>query len=85
MNETDLDSIFRQAKANSSTDEGAAQRFLAYYHSRRQSYRHRLGLVSLILASAAAFTGTIILTSHPNALPSSVAYDVYNSIQGDGW
>lgn len=85
MNETDLNNIFRQATATTPADQGAAKRFLDHHRSRRKSYRHRLSLVSLILASAAAFTGTTILISHPNALPSSAAYDAYNSIQGDGW
>lgn len=85
MNEHELDTLFAQARAPTEQDHGAAARFLAGHRARRTHARHvRAGWLSALLASAAVLGGFAALRT-PTELPSSAAYQAYESALGDGW
>lgn len=90
MNDHDLNQLFAQARAETAADAGAAQRFLVGHRARQKHQRQvRAGWMSALLASAAAVTGVMVLRPAPSLsmsdLPSSAAYEVYQSNLGDGW
>lgn len=86
----ELDALFAQARALTPEDHGAAVRFLAAHRERQEEGRQRhartlrAGWVSAALASAAVVAGLTVLRPAP-ALPSSAAYDAYQSAWGEGW
>lgn len=85
MNDHDLDQLFAQARAETSADAKAAERFLRGHRARQQYRRQvRAGWVSALLASAAVVTGLVVLRPTPE-LPTSTAYQSYESAMGDGW
>lgn len=82
--ETQLDSLFAQARAETPADVGAAERFLAGHHLRQQRQRHlRAGWLSVLVASAAVMTGFSVLRPATDA--PAAAYQVYEQSLGDGW
>ena len=93
MNEHELDDLFAGARAETDADRGAAARFLSGHRERlaqeqmrqqAQTRTVRAGWVSALLASAAVVTGLLVLRPDA-ALPSSAAYEAYQSALGEGW
>lgn len=85
MNDHDLDHLFAQARSETFADAGAAERFLVGHRARQQHQRQvRAGWVSALLASAAVVTGFMALRPAPD-LPTSAAYQSYESAVGEGW
>ncbi|GAA0509435.1 hypothetical protein [Deinococcus depolymerans] len=81
----DLDTLLAQARTLTPEDHGAAGRFLTGHRARQAQQRtRRAGWVSAALASAAVVAGLTVLRPTP-ALPSSAAYDAYQSAWGEGW
>lgn len=86
----ELDALLAQARALTAEDHGAAARFLTGHRARQVAARQRhartlrAGWVSAALASAAVVAGLTVLRPAP-ALPSSAAYDAYQSALGEGW
>ncbi|GGR67640.1 hypothetical protein GCM10008959_32220 [Deinococcus seoulensis] len=85
-----LDALLAQARTLTPEDSGAAGRFLTAHRARQEAARQqrartrRAGWVSAALASAAVVAGLTVLRPAP-ALPSSAAYDAYQSAWGEGW
>ncbi|PNY81309.1 hypothetical protein [Deinococcus koreensis] len=89
MNERELDELFAGARTETEADRGAAERFLSGHRQRVAQQRSqtrtvRAGWISALLASAAVVTGLLALRPD-GALPSSAAYDAYQSALGEGW
>lgn len=93
MNEHGLDELFAAARAETEADRGAAERFLSGHRGRlaqeerqqrAQTRTVRAGWISALLASAAVVTGLLALRPD-GSLPSSAAYDTYQSALGEGW
>ena len=89
MNEHGLDELFASARAETEADRGAAERFLSGHRGRlagqkSQTRTVRAGWASALLASAAVVTGLLALRPDMS-LPSSAAYEAYQSALGEGW
>lgn len=89
MNEHELDDLFAAARVETQADKGAAERFLVGHRERVAEQRSqtrtvRAGWVSALLASAAVVTGLLALRPD-GSLPSSAAYEAYQSALGEGW
>ena len=78
----DLDTLLAQARTLGPADLGAADRFLT--HRRAARARNRAGWLTGALASAALVAGLTVLRS-ATPLPSSAAYDAYQSAWGADW
>ncbi|BBN96418.1 hypothetical protein DEIGR_100132 [Deinococcus grandis] len=82
----DLDILLAQARQFTPADLGAADRFLTRRRAART--RSRAGWLTGALASAALVAGLIVLrpaAQLPGPLPSSAAYDAYQSAWGADW
>ncbi|MHA0042580.1 hypothetical protein [Deinococcus sp. PEB2-63] len=78
----DLDTLLAQARQLTPADLGAADRFLTRRRAART--RSRAGWLTGALASAALVAGLTVLRPTPQ-LPSSAAYDAYQSAWGADW
>ncbi len=78
----DLDTLLAQARTLGPADLGAADRFLTRRRAARS--RNRAGWLTGALASAALVAGLIVLRP-ATPLPSSAAYDAYQSAWGADW
>ncbi|AKH17123.1 MULTISPECIES: hypothetical protein [Deinococcus] len=82
----DLDTLLAQARQLTPADLGAADRFLTRRRAART--RSRAGWLTGVLASAALVAGLTVLRPAaplPGPLPSSAAYDAYQSAWGADW
>ncbi|WP_155298677.1 hypothetical protein [Deinococcus kurensis] len=82
----DLDTLLAQARQLTPADLGAADRFLTRRRAART--RSRAGWLTGALASAALVAGLTVLrpaAQLPGPLPSSAAYDAYQSAWGADW
>lgn len=82
----DLDTLLAQARQLTPADLGAADRFLTRRRAART--RSRAGRLTGVLASAALVAGLTVLRPAmplPGPLPSSAAYDAYQSTWGADW
>jgi len=82
----DLDALLAQARTLGPADLGAADRFLT--RRRAALTRNRAGWLTGALASAALVAGLTVLrpaAQLPGPLPSSAAYDAYQSTWGADW
>ncbi|MCP2015294.1 hypothetical protein L1280_002455 [Deinococcus sp. HSC-46F16] len=84
MTDADLDFLLAQARAETSADTGAADRFLARHRAALLPPARRTPLWPPLLAVAAVLAGVLVLRPTP-ALPASAAYDVYQGTLGEGW
>ncbi|PYE48940.1 hypothetical protein [Deinococcus yavapaiensis] len=81
-----LDALFASARTLGPADIAAAERVLPHLrdaHARRQRSVVR-AWTSGLLASA-AMLGAILYVRQDATLPTSAAYETYNSISGSGW
>ncbi|GGK31667.1 hypothetical protein GCM10008955_26860 [Deinococcus malanensis] len=82
----ELDRLFAQARALSTHDSGAAERFLTGHRTRQtQARRRQTGWLSALLASAAVVAGVSVLRPEAPDLPSSAAYAAYQDALGSEW
>ncbi|MDR6219817.1 hypothetical protein [Deinococcus soli (ex Cha et al. 2016)] len=82
----DLDTLLAQARQLTPADLSAADRFLTRRRAARS--RSRAGWLTGALASAALVAGLTVLRPAaplPGPLPSSAAYDAYQSTWGADW
>lgn len=84
MNDSDLDVLFAQARAETPADTGAADHFLTCHRATLASTPRRALPWPPLLVAAAVLAGVLVLRPAPT-LPASAAYDVYQGTLGEGW
>ena len=81
-----LDALLASARALGPTDVSAAERALPRLReARARQHRSTLRAWTSGLLASAAMLGAIFYVRHDATLPTSAAYETYNSITGSGW
>jgi hypothetical protein len=79
----DLDLLFARARTLTPDDLAAADRVLARQGRRRPREAWRVLLAGML--ATAAMAGGVVYVQRTSDLPTSVAYEVYTELSGEGW
>lgn len=81
-----LDALLARARALGAADVSAAERALTRLRDvRAKQHRATFRAWTSGLLASAAMLGALFYVRQDTALPTSAAYETYNSIVGSGW